>query len=434
MQVTLAYGRGRMAVEVPDDSMIIRPEELLGLPDEHAAFVEAVRSPISSEPLRNLASPNSTVAIVIADITRPSPSERLVPWILAELAHVPRENFVIINGTGSHRPNTREEFVQMLGAEVVETVRVVNHDGFDESGVTLLGRTSYGGDVWVNNEYLNADVKIVTGFIEPHFFAGFSGGPKGVIPGVAGIKTIMHLHNAQMIGDPNSTWARLEGNPVQGEIREAVAMAPPHFMVNVAVNTRKEITAVWAGHYIEAFEVGCRFVARHATRPVDAQFDIVVTTNSGYPLDQNLYQAVKGMSAAARIVKPGGAIIAAAECIDGLPEHGNYKQLLRMRQTAQELLDMIEAPDFALYDQWQAQSQALVQRKAQVYLYSSLDPETVQKAMLTPTRDIEATIAELLERYGPGARVAVLPEGPQTVPYFQEASTSGSGHGTGNRS
>ena len=420
MNVALAYGRGRLEVEVPSHAVVITPEELPGLPDERAAFDAAVRAPIGAAPLRELAKSTDTVAIVIADITRPSPSERLVPWIMAELAHVPREQFVIVNGTGSHRANTRAELIQMLGAEVVETVRIVNHNAFDDSTLTHLGRTSYGGEVWLNNDYLRADVRIATGFIEPHFFAGFSGGPKGVVPGVAGIKTIMHLHNAQMIGHPKSTWALLEGNPVQGEIREAVALASPHFMVNVAVNAKRQITAVWAGDYLQAHEVGCGFVAEHATRPVDEPFDVVISTNSGYPLDQNLYQTVKGMSAAARIVKPGGAIIAVSECSDGLPDHGNFKQLLQMRRTPQELLDMIEAPIFELYDQWEAQSQALVQRKAAVYLYSSLAPEIVRDAMLTPIDDIETTLAALLDRYGPGARIAVLPEGPQTVPYVLE--------------
>jgi nickel-dependent lactate racemase len=339
---------------------------------------------------------------------------------MAELDQVPRENFVIVNGTGSHRANTRDELVRMLGEDIVDTVRIVNHNAFDDATLTYLGQTSFGGEIWVNNDYLRADVRIVTGFIEPHFFAGFSGGPKGVVPGVAGIRTIMHLHNAQMIGDERSTWGLLDGNPVQGEIREAVALAPPHFMVNVAVNARRAITGVWAGHYITAHEAGCRVVAEHATRPVDGTFDVVITTNSGYPLDQNLYQAVKGMSAAARIVRPGGVIIAAAECVDGLPNHGNYKDLLRMRRTAQELLDMIEAPGFALYDQWQAQSQALVQRKAEVFLYSSLDPATVREAMLTPTDNIERTLAELGSRFGPNARIALLPEGPQTVPYIAD--------------
>jgi nickel-dependent lactate racemase len=276
MQVALAYGRGRLNIEVPDHAVVITPEELPGLPDERAAFEAAVRAPIGTAPLRELAAPTDTVAIVIADITRPSPSERLVPWIMAELSHVPRENFVIINGTGSHRAKTREELIQMLGAEIVETVRIVNHNAFDDTALTHLGRTSYGGEIWLNNDYLQADLRIVTGFIEPHFFAGFSGGPKGVVPGVVGIKTIMHLHNAEMIGHPNSTWALLDGNPVQGEIREAVAMAPPHFMVNVALNARRQITNVWAGHYIEAHEIGCQFVVEHATQPVDEPFDIVV--------------------------------------------------------------------------------------------------------------------------------------------------------------
>ncbi|MFL5803387.1 MAG: nickel-dependent lactate racemase [Roseiflexaceae bacterium] len=420
MKVALAYGRGRLMVDVPAQAVVITPEELPGLPDERAAFDGAVRAPIGSAPLRELARPTDTVAIVISDITRPVPSERLVPWIMAELAHVPREQFVIVNGTGSHRANTRDELVQMLGEEVVATTRIVNHNAFDDATLTHMGRSSYGGEIWLNNHYLQADVRIATGFIEPHFFAGFSGGPKGVVPGVAGIKTIMHLHNARMIGDPRSTWALLDGNPVQGEIREAVAMAPPHFMVNVALNAQRQITALWAGHYIEAHQVGCRFVAEHATRLVDDLFDIVITTNSGYPLDQNLYQAVKGMSAAARIVRPGGAIIAAAECSDGLPEHGNFKQLLQMRRTPQDLLEMIEAPGFELYDQWEAQTQAIVQRRADVYLYSSLDPRTVRDAMLTPIAGVEEALAALLDRYGPEARVAVLPEGPQTVPYVLE--------------
>ncbi len=421
MEITLAYGRGRLTVNVPEDAVVIRPRPLPPLPNEHAAFTEAVRTPIGSAPLRAQATSRSRVAIVIADGTRPSPSERLVPWIMEELSHVPRDRFVILNGTGSHRPNTHEELVRMLGEEVVNTVRIVNHNAFDASTLTSLGRTSYGGEVWVNNEYLRADVRVVTGFIEPHFFAGFSGGPKGVIPALAGIQTIMHLHNARMIGDPRSTWAQLEGNPVQGEIREALAMAPPHFLVNVALNARRDITGLWAGDYLQAHEEGCRVVAQHATRPVESAFDIVITTNSGYPLDQNLYQAVKGMSAAARIVRPGGAIIAAAECSDGVPDHGNYKQLLQMCESPEALLAMIEAPDFRSHDQWQAQSQALVQKKAQVYLYSTLDPDTVRAAMLTPTSNLEATLAALLEQVGSSARVAVLPEGPQTIPYLTHA-------------
>jgi nickel-dependent lactate racemase len=424
MKVSLAYGQGRLDVELPLDAIVLVPTDLPGLPDEHAAFQAAVRQPMDAAPLSQLADKNATIAIVIADITRPSPSERLVPWILQELSHVPRENVVIINGTGSHRPNTRDELIRMLGQDVVDTVRIVNNDAFDKSTLTHLGRTSYGGEVWVNSEYCNADVRIVTGFIEPHFFAGFSGGPKGVVPGVAGIDTIMHLHNAQMIADPRSTWTRLEGNPVQGEVREAVAMMPPHFMVNVTLNTSKQITSYWVGDYRSAHEAGCRFVAEHAVQQIDEPVDIVITSNSGYPLDQNLYQAVKGMSAAARIVKPGGAIVTVAQCSDGLPDHGNFKGLLQMKSTPQELLAAIQSPDFSQLDQWQAQTQALIGSKASLYLYSTLDDDTVRSSLIEPTHDIEATLAKLLAHYGPDARVAVLPEGPQTVPTIREKLAS----------
>jgi len=396
---------------------VIAPADAPGLQDEYAAFEAAVRHPIEAPPLATLVPAGAHVAIVIADLTRPSPSERLVPWILGELPHIRRENVLILNGTGSHRANTRAELVQMLGEEIVATVPILNHNAFDRSALTSLGRLSSGGEVLINTAYVQADVRIVTGFIEPHFFAGFSGGPKGIIPGLAGIDTIMHLHGAALIGHPQSTWAVLEDNPIQQAIREAVALAPPEFLINVAINRWRQITALWAGHYLHAHAAGCRFVARHATRPVEQLFDVVLATNSGYPLDQNLYQAVKGMSAAARIVRPNGTIIMAAECSDGLPDHGSYKDLLQLRHEPHALLELIETPGFARHDQWQAQIQAMIQCRAEVYLYSSLAPALVRSAMLQPCESIEATLAAALARSGPGARIAVLPEGPQTIPY-----------------
>jgi nickel-dependent lactate racemase len=195
-------------------------------------------------------------------------------------------------------------------------------------------------------------------------------------------------------------------------------------MVNVTLNIQKEITSFWVGDYRTAHEEGCQFVAGHAVQQIDELVDVVITSNSGYPLDQNLYQAVKGMSAAARIVKPGGAIIAAAECSDGLPDHGNFKGLLKMKRTPQELLAAIQSPGFSQLDQWQAQTQALIGSKASLYLYSTLADSVVRESLIQPTHDIAATLAELLAHYGPGARVAVLPEGPQTVPTVREKSQS----------
>jgi len=198
-------------------------------------------------------------------------------------------------------------------------------------------------------------------------------------------------------------------------------MAKPDFMLNVTLNGEKDITNVFAGDVIKAHRVGCEFVKESAMYAVDQPFDIVITTNSGYPLDQNLYQTVKGMSAAALIVKKGGAILSTSECCDGVPNHGNYAKILQMRDTPQELLDMINDPSFSMFDQWQVQVQAIIQLKAECYLYSLLDGDTVRKAKFKPSADPAKTLSEMIERYGPKARVAVLPYGPLTIPYVKES-------------
>jgi len=314
MNVRLAYGKYGVNIRLPDHVKRIEPRNLPALANEREQAFASMRNPVGTPPLREMVKPTDRVCIVISDITRPTPNHKLVPWLLEELSFVPRSQFVIINGTGSHRENTREELVQMLGREVVDTVQVVNHNAFDRSNLTYLGQSSTGAEIYLNKLYCESDFRIVTGFIEPHFFAGFSGGPKGIMPGIAGIETIRHFHSAEMIGHPLSTWGVLEGNPVQREAAEIALKAKPHFMLNVALNGDKEITQIFAGDVIEAHRKGCEFVRENAMVFCEEPFDIVITTNSGYPLDMNLYQAVKGMSAARTIVKKGGAIICAAEC------------------------------------------------------------------------------------------------------------------------
>jgi len=418
-KVNLAYGKTGLEVAVPDDAVVIEPRHIDGLAYEKGAVLHALRHPTGTPPLRDMVRATDRVAIVISDITRPTPNHKLVPWLLEELSHVPRENFVVINGLGSHRANTREELIGMLGQAVVDGIRVENHDAFDDDGLVHVGRNSYGSDVFLNKTYVEADFRIATGFIEPHFFAGFSGGPKGISPAVAGIKTILDFHNAQMIGHPNSTWGIIEGNILQDAATQNCLKVKPQFMLNVTLNGKKEITSVFAGDVITAHRKGCEFVKKHAMYAVDAPFDIVLTTNSGYPLDQNLYQTVKGMSAAAQIVCQGGSIVSASECSDGVPDHGNYAKILTMRETPGALLAMIEDPSFSMFDQWQVQVQAMIQLKADCYVYSTLDAATVRKAKFTPIDDVGGTLAALLAKHGPAARVAVLPLGPLTIPYVR---------------
>jgi nickel-dependent lactate racemase len=314
----------------------------------------------------------------------------------------------------------------MLGRNILANYRVVQHDPQDRASMIYLGKSRFGNDAWVNREFLRAKVKVLTGFIEPHFFAGFSGGPKSVLLGVAAFDSILRNHSASMIDDPNSTWGILGGNPIQEEMREIAELVKPDFVVNVTLNKNRAITGVFAGDWKAAHAAGCAFVKESAMRPVEKPYDVVVTTNSGFPLDLNLYQTVKGMSAAARIVKDGGTIIVASECSDGVPEHGNFRQLLRARRSPQELLEMIRSFKEPVHDQWQVQIMAKILMRARVYLYSTLATEEVRAAHLTPTRDIPAALRQLQDEWGrrgerkgcDGFRVAVMPEGPQTVPYL----------------
>lgn len=419
MEISLLYGKDDVTVNLPNSTVVIEPEDLRGVPDHFKEIEKALYNPIGSPHLKEMVKSTDTVAIVISDITRPTPNHILIPALINVLEHVPLKNFVIINGTGTHRDQTKEEFVQMLGSWVVENIRIINNSCHDKRTLVNIGRSKFGCDVYLNREYVDADFKIVTGFIEPHFFAGFSGGPKGIMPGIAGIETITTFHNAKMIGDPRSTWGNMVDNPLQEMTREINGMCKPDFMLNVALNREKEITAVFAGELYEAHEVGCAYVKEHAMVKCEKRFDIVITSNSGYPLDQNLYQAVKGMSAAHKIVKKGGAIIIASECSDGLPEHGNFASIFKMADSPKELLEMINRPNFKMFDQWQVQKQAVIQTWADVYVYSRLSDKQVVDAMLKPCRHIEQTIKQLQAKFKRELSIAVLPMGPLSIPYVE---------------
>lgn len=420
MDVMLAYGKNGLSINVPEQTRIVEPN-FLELPEnDHELVLQALRNPIGTKPLKEMVKSTDKVVIVISDITRPTPNHKLVPWILEELPHVPLENVSIINGLGTHRDQTREELVEMLGETIVDSVRIINHHCHEKAELTHLGTSSFGCNVYLNKEYVEADFKIVTGFIEPHFFAGFSGGPKGIMPGIAGIETILTFHNARMIGDPMATWGILDKNPLQEMTREVNNFCKPDFLLNVALNGNKEITNVFAGELTEAHAVGCAYVKEHAMIKCAERYDVVITTNAGYPLDQNLYQAVKGMDAARMIVKQGGTIICAAECSEGMPEHGNFVKILQMRESPKELLEMINDPSFRMFDQWEAQRLAMIQEWAEVYVYSTLPEESIKIAMLTQTKDIEQTLKELSGKYGEKMSIAVLPFGPLTIPYVQE--------------
>ncbi|MCX6943338.1 MAG: nickel-dependent lactate racemase [Opitutales bacterium] len=418
MTTHLQYGTTGLELDLTGlNATVLSPRFLDGLPDEAAAFTAALRAPLGARPLRETIAATDRVAVVIPDGTRPLPSDRLLPWLFAELAHVPRAQFTILIGTGSHRANTAAELDAMLGPRIARGYRIVNHAATDDASLASAGRSPLGYEVRLARDYVAADRRILLGFIEPHFMAGFSGGYKAVFPGLAALDAIMHYHGADVIGDPRSTWGELEDNPTQRHVRAGGSLLPVDFCINVTLNTRRQITRYFCGDTLTAHRAGCAFVKATAMAPCDHDFPIVVTTNSGFPLDQSLYQTVKGMAAASRIVSPGGLILTAARCNDGFPAHGNFRKLVEESRSARELMDRILAPGFAMLDQWQAQHLAMVLLKARVALYSELADADVRRAHLTPVHDLRAALDAELARLGPGTPIAVLPEGPLTIPY-----------------
>jgi nickel-dependent lactate racemase len=410
-QVRLAYGTDGLVVDLPADATVVTPTELPALADEAGEVREAVRAAL---PERLAPGP---VAVVFPDLTRPFPARTVLPPLLEVLAErdVADDRIRLLCATGTHRQATEAEMRSLLGADaegldLVDRYRVHDHDSTDAAAHDEVGIVD-GVPVRIDRAYLDCPTRIVTGFVEPHFFAGFSGGPKAVCPGLAELSTVLEAHSPARIADPRATWTVLDGNPVHEFVRRATALAPPTLSIDVAINAERRLTAVFAGALPEAHRRACAFVERSAVLHVDQPFDVVVTTNAGHPLDRNLYQAVKGMTAAERVVRDGGTIVCAAACVDGVPDDGGFGRLLAAARTVEDLL----APP-STHDQWQVQILGRILARARVGLHASgLDDAAIRGALLEPVADIGAVVARRLAESGGGARCCVLPEGPLTV-------------------
>jgi len=421
MRIKLAYGKTGLPLELDDalNVTVVEPVFVPALADPPAAVRAALEAPLGSPPLREVVRPGMRVGVVFSDITRPAPNPLLLGAVLDVLDAVPGVEVTLFNALGTHRPNTEAELRAMVGDAIFASRRIVQNDTFDPSTQVRVGLTSKGHETWINAELMACDLKVLTGFIEPHLFAGFSGGGKAIMPGMAGQRTVLGNHDAGMVGHPKAIWGVTRGNPIWEEVREVAGQAGLTFLLNVTLNRDKAVTGVFAGDLDRAHAAGCAYVKASAMVAVPRPFDIVVTTNSGYPLDLNLYQSVKGMRAADQVVRTGGSIIIATRCSDGLPEHGLYGAILRESRDPRELLAKICAPGFLEQDQWQAHVQALIQSRADVFVRSDgLSDDQIRAALLRPCRRIEDTIADLLVRHGRAASICVMPEGPQTIPYI----------------
>jgi nickel-dependent lactate racemase len=421
MEFKLPYGKKSIPIEIDDNyhPYLLQEKPSKDLKDPGEALRHGLQHPLGTPALRDFAGGSDKIGILINDITRPTPTSYILPYILAELAHIKSENITLFIATGTHRASTPLEIEQILGSSIASKYRVIQNDARDASQYTHLGKTQFGHEILIHSEVVACDTLVSIGFIEPHFFAGFSGGMKNILPGMASIKTAMGNHSAEMIDNPNATWGVTDGNPIWEEIHSVREHFPRLFLVNVTLNEEKEIKHSFCGEPDRAYRAGCESVKDTAMAAVPHPFDVVVTTNSGYPLDINLYQTVKGMSTAAQIIKPGGDIIVFSECPDGIPEHGCYGELLAGANSADDLLRQIYASEEPIPDQWQAQIQAKILKKANVHLYSqNLTDVQISSCLLNPFRDFDQLLSEIIADKGEGLSICVAPRGPLVVPYI----------------
>ena len=331
-------------------------------------------------------------------------------------AGLAKEDILILVATGLHRPNEGDELIEMVGAQVAREYRVENHFGKDDASHSYLGTTENGVPAYIDRRYVEADLKITTGLIEPHFMAGFSGGRKVICPGIAGLETIKTWHRPRFLEHPRATNGIVEGNPVHEENTRIALMAGCDFIVNVCIDGQRRITNVVAGDMIRAWEKGVEHCRREVTASLAEPVDVVVTSSAGYPLDTTFYQSVKGMVGALPIVKKNGTIVIAAGMTEGIGS-GEFTRLLNETESLDVFLDQIQSDDFFVVDQWQLEELAKVRRHCRVKAVGhGLSVETLAGFFVEPAPSVEAAVADSLNEYGPDAKIAVIPKGPYVLP------------------
>ena len=415
MKIKIDYGKNGIYLNIPSNSTVLRPLVTNPLKNPSKTIMNSSSNPINSQPLETLYKKGMVVGVSVCDHTRAQPRNEIIRSIIKKCDGIKKNNLIVFIATGSHRQSSESEIHEMFDRDILSMITIVNHNSEKFQELKYIGKTSKKTSVFLNKLWMECDLKITTGFVEPHFFAGFSGGPKMIAPGLAGIDTITTLHNYERIINKNSTWGIIEGNPIHEEIVEISRLAKPDFSIDLTLNRNNEITNVFSGNLQDEHMLACKYVKKNAMQKTDKLYDIVITSNSGYPLDQNIYQAIKGVSAAAQITKPGGSIISVSECIDGFPYKSNYEKLLKTYNNPKIFLEYIKENDTKIPDQWQFQIQSQIQIKSKIYLYSKLGQKDVSDAHLLRAENIEDLIEDLSSKIT-NPSICVLPEGPQTIP------------------
>ncbi len=418
MEAWLAFGKTGLIVNLPDGFQysVLEARSAKPLADEAGAIEEALDHPIGCAPLREMAAGKRSAAISVCDITRPAPNRRVLPPLLRRLEEsgIPRSGIVILIATGLHRPATEAEIKEIAGEEIASAYRIENHFARELDQHRYLGKTGNGTPVYIDRRFLDADLHITLGFIEPHLMLGFSGGRKLIVPGLAGQDTIKAIHSPKFMREPRAVEGCVDGNPLHAELLEIASMARHDFMVDVALTRERRIAAVFAGEPRAAHQAGVAMVSNLLLERLSEPVDAVITTAAGYPLDLTFYQSIKGITAASHIVKPGGRILLAAACDEG-PGAAEFSRMLKEHPSDDAFLKHIENGPVVV-DQWQLEKLALVTREKKVLFYTPGLPAQYHANLWGPVfPSIEDALAALTQGLPPGARIAVIPEGPYVL-------------------
>lgn len=420
MEVTLDYGREGLTVQLPAHNVVgvLTLQHAKPHPYPERAVRDALKRPVGCPPLAALARRKQSACVVISDITRPVPNRTILPPILGilETSGIPSDGITILVATGTHRPNTREELTEMVGPEIVRDYRIVNHEARDPETHRCLGETPRGVPMWVDTRFLDAELKLSVALIEPHFMAGYSGGRKSICPGICAMETVQVWHGPRFIGHDRADSGVLEGNPVHEDALHVARQAGLDFICDVTLDEQRNITGVFAGEVEAAWLRGVASARASAQAELTQPVDIVVTTTAGYPLDLTFYQAVKGMVGALPAVKPGGTVIVAARCEEGLGSRDFAETLLEL-EDLDAFVEQTRQPGFFIPDQWEIHELQKAVRRAEILMYSEGIPdETLARCFVTPIPSVEDGIRRALDRHGPEARIAVIPKGPYVLP------------------
>jgi nickel-dependent lactate racemase len=417
--VNLPFGETyiKFKLELDGATTVLEPKKMVGIADAPQALKRSLLEPINSTSLQELAKNSKHPCIIVSDSTRPTPSGLIAEAALEQLhaAGVNENDVTIVVATGLHRQCDRSELTEMLGARLVRRLKVVNHVAAETQNLVKIGDTERGTPLWLNKNVFESDLVIGDGYIEPHFFAGYTGGGKNILPGVSGLETIMKNHSSTMIDDKNSRSGILEDNPIYCDIVDGARIAGYDFSINVTLNNEKRVSGVFSGDFESAHRAGSRFLEKYIMAEAKPA-EIVVTTNGGYPLDRDLYQSVKGMTVGESVVKEGGVIIVTSECRDGVG-HADFKKLVIENDGPESILEEIRTPGFNMIDQWQAQILARVLLRAEVIMVTSvIEAETIRRMHMTPAKDLKNALKKAKRISGRDPQMCVIPGGPSIIP------------------